>query len=273
MKLCEKLMMTLDMSNEKLSIIIVNYRSEQLLEKCLTSVFKKIKSISFEVIIVNNDKKEKLEIISRKYPEVKILTSPINNGFGAGNNLGAKEAQGEIILFLNPDTEIMSDNIEEVLDQFSKMLNLGVLSGCLISVNGKIEKWSAGQEISLYNLILNNIGFSKSKKNCQSQVPSLAEWVSGTALFIKRETFLKLKGFDEGFFMYFEDMDLCKRVRNIGQKVVYYPQFRVQHKNGESYSKNKKQQKKDYYKAQEYYFKKHYNGWKFWMVRFLGKFF
>ena len=245
------------MLNKKLSIIIVNYKSADFLKKCVALVEKKVpKNFLEEIIIVNNDQEEEILLDPRN--NLSIINNIENLGFGAGNNMGARIAKGDILFFLNPDTEIISENIEKIFYLFEKNINLGIIGSQLIIKDDKIQPWGAGYEISLVNLIKNNLGLVDSRKIWQSKKPIETDWVSATALFIRKEIFQKIGGFDENFFMYFEDMDLCKRVRKIGKKVLYNPNFSVKHIGGTSYQK-KCCQKKDYYKAQEYYFKKNRN--------------
>jgi GT2 family glycosyltransferase len=247
------------MSNKSLSIIIVNYKSEPFLKKCIASIYGNITlGERSEIIVVNNDSQEKLESTSLLYPGVKIINTQSNRGFGSGGNLGAKNSSGETLLFLNPDAEIISKNTEDVLALFSKDPVLGILGSRLVAENEKVQKWSAGSEVNLWNLIKNNLNLLDAKKVWMSNVPLLVNWVSGTAFFIKRELFEEVEGFDENFFMYFEDVDLCKKVRKKGKKVLYYPDFSVKHMGGKCYLE-KDRQKKDYYRSQEYYFKKHRN--------------
>jgi GT2 family glycosyltransferase len=261
------------MLNKKLSIIIVNYKSAAFLKKCVDSIYKKINpAISFEVIIVNNDSEEKLENILEKKEEIKIINNYKNLGFGAGNNIGAKASQGEMLFFLNPDTEIISLDLEEIFRLFDESDEIGIIGSQLCSREGKIEKWSAGYEINIPDLARNNLGFSRNNKFWQKEKIFETEWVSAAALFIKKEFFEKVGGFDEIFFMYFEDMDLCKRARSTGKKILYYQESKIMHTGGESYQK-KKLQKKDYYESQEYYFKKHRNFFEWLAVKMLRKLF
>lgn len=243
------------MPSKKLSIIIVNFRSEQCLSRCIASIYDNF-NVDLEIIIVNNDQTEKLENVCRDFPNVRIINRGKNIGFGAGNNLGAKYVNGKIILFLNPDTEILSENIEDVLAQFDKDCNLGVLGAQLINKTGKVQDWSVGNETGLWDIARNNLKIPRSRKIWESKKSLLVDWVSGTAFFIRRDIFEKIGKFDENFFMYFEDIDLCRRTRKAGKKVLYFPDFEVRHYGGESY-KNKNWQKKNYYDSQEYYFKKH----------------
>jgi GT2 family glycosyltransferase len=244
-------------STIKLSIIIVNFKSKHCLKDCLVSIFNKIKTkTGTEIIIVNNDKEENLESLADNFEEIIIINADKNNGFGAANNLGAKRAKGEFLLFLNPDTEIFSENIQEIFEEFEKNENLAVIGSCLLDKSGKVQNWIAGKEMGLLDILGNNLGISRDKKIGEDWKKSKIGWVAGTAMFVRKNIFEKLQGFDENFFMYFEDMDLCKRARAFGKEVMYLPNFLVLHKSGESY-RDKKKQKKDYYNSQEYYFKKH----------------
>ena len=241
------------MPKKTLSIIIVNYRSKAYLEKCLDSIYKKIEPfLDFEVLVINNDIEEDLTELKQTFPNIQLLQSMSNLGFGAANNLAAKEAQGDVLLFLNPDTELLSDNISTVLDRF-KTSEVAIIGSKLVLEDGNLQKWSFGQELTLGRIFLNKLlGFSFDTVDKAVAVA----WVSGTALFIRRAVFDELRGFDEHYFMYFEDVDLCRRARLAGGKVEYFPDFVVRHYGGASYGSRKKQ-KSDYYAAQDYYFQKH----------------
>jgi GT2 family glycosyltransferase len=261
------------MSNKKLSIIIVSYKSANFLKKCVASIYEKINiEIPFEIIIVNNDKEENLYAILENKTEIKIINNYKNLGFGAGNNIGANFSQGEVLLFLNPDTEITSSDTKEVLELFESDKKIGIIGGRLHSGDGKTEKWSVGYELGLIDLIKNNLGWSRNRKIWQKESQVEVDWVSAAALFIKKDIFEKIGGFDENFFMYFEDMDLCKKVKNTKRKILYYPKFEVNHIGGQSYQE-KKIQKEDYYKSQEFYFKKHRNFLEWLIVKMLRKLF
>jgi hypothetical protein len=257
-------------SSKKISISIVNFQSKDFLEKCLASIFRNIINYKAEIVVINNDKEENLEELLLKFPEIKIINQKKNVGFGTGHNIGAKEAQGEILLFLNPDTEILED-ISPVINLFENE-NIGVVGLKLKKENGEIQEWSAGKETSLWRLIKNNIGFSASRKIWLSSKPIKADWVSGAAFFIRKDLFNKLGGFDENFFMYYEDEDLCKRVRESGRKILYYPLISIKHLGGKSFKKEKKQ-KQYFYSSQDYYFQKHLGSWQAIALKVLRKIF
>ncbi|MFH0969722.1 MAG: glycosyltransferase family 2 protein [Patescibacteria group bacterium] len=233
----------------KISFIIVNYNSKKFLGNCISSIRRNTISFPYEIIIVNNDS------TALDFPETKIINLNNNLGFGTGCNAGAKIAQGEILCFLNPDTEIL-DNIKKILEYFNINNKLGIIGPKLITQENKTQHWCAGYEPSLLDLIKNNLGLYGSKKIWESERAIEADWISGACLFIKKDIFQKIGGFDKKFFMYYEDVDLCKRVREKGYKVIYFPEFKVKHLSGRSFN-SKIKQKKYLYISLIYYFKKH----------------
>jgi GT2 family glycosyltransferase len=260
---------------KKLSVILVNYRGEQYLPECLGSVCEKLGGyFAIETIIVNNNTQKKLDSskLAPKFKNLKIINLEKNIGYGAGNNRGVKEAGGELLLFLNPDTRIVSVRPEKIQEQFENSKNTAILGARLVNSQGKNEAWSAGLAITPMDTILNNLGFIRSRKIWQKAVSQNVDWVSGAALFMRRADFENLGGFDEKFFLYFEDIDLCRRARNQGKKIIYDPGFTVEHQSGASF-KNPSEQKREFYKSQDYYFEKHFGKPKSLIIKTLRKIF
>lgn len=256
---------------KKLSIIIVNYQSEQYLQKCLKSLYACDLGIDFEIVVVNNDKKETLAEIKKKFPTVILINSPQNNGFGMACNLGVKKSQGDLLFFLNPDTEIL-DSLKPIVEAFEKNPEVGAIGPKLLGENGKVQAWSTGVEISLPDLIRNNLGLSRSKKIWESPVAKETAWISGAALFVSRENFFKAGGFDEKFFMYFEDNDLCRRIRKMGKKLRYFPEVAIRHLGGKS-TRDPQKQKAYFFASQDYYFQKHFGSFQIFWLKLLRKIF
>lgn len=243
----------------KLSIILVNFKSKRYLEKCIASVYEKMASspLELEIIVINNDSNEDINFLKNLFPKVNIWENFKNKGLANTWNLGRNFSDGELVCFLNPDTEILSENIEEVILEFEKDADLGVLGPKLIDQSGNIQEWSAGRRVSLMDLILNNLGIIRSRNIWRRNKKISADWVSGAAFFIRVDHFDLVKGFDENFFLYFEDVDFCQRMRMEGKKVLYFPDFVVKHFGGGSHDDSKKQ-KQTYYLSQDYYFQKHF---------------
>ncbi|KKQ45180.1 MAG: glycosyl transferase family 2 [Candidatus Moranbacteria bacterium GW2011_GWC2_37_8] len=233
-----------------ISVIIINYRSEKFLAPCISSVQTFFKNISYEIIIINNDSTSLKDIA--EIPYVKVMNLPLNEGFATACNIGAEIAKSKILFFLNPDTQI-ANMIEDELISALNFPGVGIVAPTLILPNKEIQPWSAGQSLNLWALLKNNFAENKHFNNKEAAF----DWVSGAAFFISKKLFTTINGFDEKFFMYFEDIDLCKRIRNKKFLIHRLSSFSVIHFGGQSYD-NKALQKEHYYASQDYYFKKHF---------------
>ncbi len=250
-----------------LSIILVNYRSEKWLNNCLCFLEELTSSdIIFEIIIVNND--DNKFVLTKKYSfSPKIIQNQKNIGFGRANNLGVQVATGENILFLNPDTVFKKKHLKELLLFFETNPQIGVLSPKIIQASRlQAQPFTCGKKTSLLGIIFRNTIL----KPWNKKRPVLVDWVSGTALLTRKHLFEKVGGFDENFFMYFEDQDLCLRIKKLGYDIVFFPKSKVLHYDGKCWP-NTKQQKIAFYKAQDYFFKKHHLPYKLTILRVLKK--
>ena len=200
----------------QISIIIVNYNTKQLTLNCLRTIYEYTKDINFEIIVVDNASSDgSVEAIKASYPLVKIIEPNKNLGFGRANNLGAKYAQGEYLFLLNSDT-LLIENTLSVLYTFMKNRESENIGACGVSLlNGQQQKTiSAGHFPSLLQEF-SDIGFRHLYKNYYNNKLSLAfsipkdgdvrevDYICGADIFMKKELFDKLKGFDEDYFMYF----------------------------------------------------------------------
>lgn len=250
---------------KKISIIIVNYRSDKYLQKCIASLFNFEKPEHIEVIIVNNDDENKLKNIKQMFPQIRIIEAKKNLGFGAAVNLGAQSAVGYVLFFLNPDSEIKGTFFNEVIEEFNKNNQTAVLGPKILEEDGSIQKWTFGKKMNIWRLFLNNIGFSSFNEN-------KIDWVGGAGMFIRKEDFEKVGGFDENFFMYFEDMDLCLRIKKIGKKIIYFPVVEIMHL-GSGSEIEEKQRKKEYFISQDYYFQKNLGYFQSKIIRIIRRLF
>ena len=252
------------------SIIIVYYHASEELFSSLEAISKNKPKTAFEVIIVDND--EEIHIkkeLKQKFPWVRYVKSPANNGFGAGNNLGARHAKGNYLFFLNPDTRIFAGTVDELLSFLEKRQDVGVVApqllhpdktpfeqqGCMLlnPVRGMIV-------LSFINKILPNnpvstaywqTGWDKTKLKEVDVAP-------GTAFMIVKKLYEQIQGFDEHFFLYFEEFDLCKRIREKGYKIFILPNAKIIHLWGKGGTEQSPNIKNIYIQSRIYYFKKHY---------------
>ncbi len=247
-----------------ISIIIVNYHQKKFIEGLLKSVNNVFGSLEYEIIISNNSPEEKFP----QYEKVKVIDA-YNRGFGAANNLGAKHAAGEYLFILNPDTILLEGDYPAAM----KMLDEGTGAiGFKLLNEDKSFQMSFGADISF-------CGERKNKKDEKLQRSGDAailkaldkkyneinkvDWVSGAAIMIKKDVFGKAGGFDDNFFLYYEDADLCKRIREAGLDVLYYPHISIIHLKGENVKDDFRSSTYFYAKqSQLIYYKKHFGVFK-----------
>jgi len=234
------------MFKSDLSIIIVNYNTEKKALRCLDSIEKSdLENINYEVIIVDNNSKENLknflekEVVAEK---VKIIFSKINLGMGGGNNLGIRHANGKLILILNPDTIVKKGALKLLYNFISSREDIGILGPKILNIDLSRQN-SCFRFPNIFMPFLRRTFLAKlfSKKLNQyllkdKNLDKITEvdWLMGSCLLFRRKDVEKLKVkkgeyFDERFFMYFEDIDLCRRFKEAGFKIIYNPDAEIIH--------------------------------------------
>jgi len=250
------------------SFIIVNYNTAQLTSDCLQSIFKYCPNNNYEIIVVDNASQDNSpEILKNKFGnKIKIITNPDNRGFAQANNQGATVAQGEYLFFLNSDTLLTNNILPEIKKIFSNRQNIGILAPMLLTSDQKPQTGAHGNFPSLKQILSNKLLPFKKSNEKKEILPT--DWVSGAALIIRKNLFDKINGWDEHFFMYFEDADLCWRVQKIGFSTAVVPTISLIHLGGQSLSKNQ-ERRKLYYISQNYFFHKHYSSLTFWLMKII----
>lgn len=221
-----------------LSIIIVSYKGWERLNKCLDSI-NSFKGANFntEVIVVDNKSEEEaIQIIEQRFPKFRFIYNKINGGFANGCNLGTKNASGEFILFLNPDTVVSESEIEKLLNTAKQNPEFTIVSCRQVNEMGK-ESRVCGVFPSIFNLT----GFQRTifkylTPRTANRKPDISfpDWISGSVVMIRHDTFKKSGGFDEDFWMYFEDVDLCRRIRNNDGEIAFCRNINIEHNHGGS---------------------------------------
>lgn len=238
------------------SFIIVNFRSRAPLTRCLFTLARATKKLPHDVIIVNNDAEPLIAPHTTPLFGAQIIEQGTNNGFAQASNAGARRATGRNICFLNPDTEVDARALAPLTNALGRN-NVAIAAPQLLTNTGRTQPWCAGCDMNFGELVRANCGVPQSKKIWRAHKTRSADWVSGAALAIDRKIFEDVGGFDENFFLYFEDVDLCRRVREEGHAVLFVPESRVVHHGGHS-SQSRQKQKSHYYASQHHYFTKHY---------------
>lgn len=222
------------------SVIIVNYKGWSRLGKCLDSLaLIPENQLTFEVIVVDNASGDgMLEKFQTKYSHFRFILNTGNNGFANGCNLGAKYAKGDYLLFLNPDTVIGEQAILGMLAMVRGSKPNSIISCRQIREDGSEEK-PYGQFLSPLTLTgwlraINRIIGGRSEGMLGNEALISPDWVSGSVVMISKVSYLNIKGWDEDFWMYFEDVDLCKRARDAGGDVILLKNVTVEHNHGGS---------------------------------------
>jgi GT2 family glycosyltransferase len=221
-----------------LSIIIVCHKGWDRLNKCLNALNSFTgENLKTEVIVVDNKSDDDTIFkIEERLPKIRFIYNEINGGFANGCNLGARNASGEFILFLNPDTVATEYEIEKLLKSAKQNPDFGIVSCRQVNEKGK-ESITCRPFPSFFNLT----GFQRaifgnrmSEVRSQRSEVSFPDWISGSVVLVRHDTFEKLGGFDEDFWMYFEDVDLCRRVRNLDCEIASCNNITIEHNHGGS---------------------------------------
>jgi GT2 family glycosyltransferase len=221
-----------------LSVIIVSYKGWNRLMKCLESLSSFTDNLfSLEVIVVDNSSDAAFHEIENKYPGFRYIYNPVNGGFANGCNLGARSSDGEFLLFLNPDTVVLETETGKLLAAAKQNPDYYIASCRQLTENGN-ESHAWGQFPDIWNLTgfqraLAKIFKMKKTDENNSEI-TFPDWVSGSVIMIRKEIFQRINGFDEDFWMYYEDVDLCRRIRDIGGRTAFFRNITVEHNHGGS---------------------------------------
>lgn len=219
------------------SIILVNYKTYSYLSDCIKSIKDKTLGVEYEIIVVDNDSKDdSCEMIRTNFPDVILLSNEINLGFGSANNKGVTIARGDYVFLLNTDT-ILINNVIKILLDFMETSSSSVGLCCanlykrdLSSNHSYSLQFPSVSRFFFYRF---HIPFHDECFNTTEQTKRVS-CVIGADMFIKREVFNRVKGFDEHFFMYIEDGDLSYRINKAGFEAHNVPHAKIIHLQGVS---------------------------------------
>lgn len=225
-----------------LSIIIVNYKTPKLCENCIKSICNTLDgvAIDYEVVLVDNNSGDNSFSILKKLngENIRVIETEKNGGFGYGNNRGAEIAKGDLYFFLNSDTILYESVLLRMIDQMKSDSSIGVM-GCLM-VDGQdralVTAHSFENTRSLFIQTIIKPFIPKFIKKTRGSIfldshtgMTECDWVSGAAMLMRRTVFEEVGGWNEKYFLYMEDEELCYRIRSKGYKVILYPEVGLQH--------------------------------------------
>ncbi|MBI3576851.1 glycosyltransferase family 2 protein [Candidatus Gottesmanbacteria bacterium] len=242
-----------------LSIIIPSFNTERLLDRCLSSIFTSLEgsSLMYEVIVIDNASEDaSIKLLHKKYPRVQIISNKENLGFGKANNQGIKKAKGKFILLLNSDIEALDGAIEG-LWRFAKGQKKSFVGGKLLNEDGSPQA-SAGPMYSLPVVFVmlfckgDQLGITRWSPRKVKQV----DWVSGACVIAPRSAFVDVGLFDEGIFMYMEEIEFLYRAAKRGYTTLFYPAARFIH-SGAASSGSRRTPVVNIYTGLLYFYRKH----------------
>jgi hypothetical protein len=228
-----------------LSVIVVNWNVRDLLQRAITSVYTSWGEQSgLEIIVVDNaSRDDSVAMLHADFPDVQVIANTENRGFTGGNNQGLAAATGNFLLLLNPDTEVVEDALPRMVAYLKSHPDAGMIGPQLLNPDGSVQS-SRRRFPTLPVLFLESTWLEKLAPRkllrhyyAQEQPDNLvqdADWITGAAMLTRHETFAQVGGMDEGFFMYSEELDWCRRIREAGWRVVYFPEARIIHHEGKS---------------------------------------
>lgn len=264
-----------------LSIIIVNWNVRNFLKECLKSIYLNISKLAFEIIVVDNASSDgSIRMLENNFPMVRIIKNKINEGFAKANNQAMKESRGRYILLLNPDTLIIDNSLFKMVDFMDSNPKVGAVGSRLMLPNGLLEAGAAGYKPSLVTAF--NYYFFLSKlfpsifrglyldQNSYRKKAIAVEWVSGACMMLRRELLNRNILFNEEFFMYAEDIELCDRIRKNGWEIYYTPQAKIIHFRGGSVKKRSADPSTIQLRGLEQYFKRNHGVLSIKILYFFG---
>lgn len=259
----------------KLSVVILNYKVPSYLLLCLDSVKKATANISSEIIVVDNKSEdESFNLVSKYFPEVIFIQNTENQGFSKGNNLGVAKAKGEFLCILNPDTIVAENCFTKLLDFHKRRENVGAIGTQLLDGSGHFlpesKRCIPTPKVALEKLL----GISKNYYNqkIETNENGKTEVLVGAFMFLKTSIYREVKGFDEAFYMYGEDIDLSYRILKAGYQNYYVGDIKNIHFKGESTNRDDVYLQR-FYDAMFIFYQKHFkNSLQSFLVKFGLKF-
>lgn len=258
------------------SVVIVNWKVRDLLKKCLESIAKHGKKGEFEVIVVDNNSQDgSIEMMRTNFSDCVCVANLKNLGFAAAVNQGIKQARGEYVVLLNPDVEMESGAFDGILKEFKNNPETGIVGGKIKNKDGLIQpSVRAFPDVLsqiLINLKLHHLIPSKAYRRYMMNgfdygKRQEVDQIMGAFFVIRRKVIDKIGLMDERFFVWFEEVDFCKRAKDAGWKIIYNPEIQALHRGGKSFSQiSSAKRQMIFNKSLRRYMMKHY-GIAAWLV-------
>lgn len=232
------------MENQPLDVIIVNFNSTDYTIKCIGSIYASAAMHDCHIIVVDNSSYDYPERIKQTYPDIDLIINKQNMGFSNAVNFALNRSNGAFAVLLNPDTVIYDGFFTKTIQYMNSHEDVGVIGPKVLDLEGSVQGSARrfptvltslfGRKSPLTRFFPNN-PVTKKEFVCfhnNGKQPIDVDWVSGACMVIRKKAMVEVGGFDERFFMYWEDTDLCKELKTKGWRVVYFPAATVYHHTG-----------------------------------------
>lgn len=246
------------------SIIIVSYNVVDLLDDCLRTIKHYTKTVSYQVIVVDSASSDgSVAMVQKKYPWVELIVCDTNVGFTKANNLGLAQATGKDILYLNPDIELIEDAIGPMVSALHAQPTVGIVACKLLNTDRSLQS-TIGRFTSLRSVVDEFILGAKKEdiRIAHPDTPTLVQVALGACLLVRGDLARELKGFDERYYMYNEETDLCLTALKKGFTTLYFPEVAMIHHGSKSSMRNSEARQRSLHIARMsilLFLKKHYN--------------
>jgi len=251
----------------EVSVIIVSYNTRQMTLDCLHTLEAGLEGLSAEIWVVDNASADgSAAAICAEFPDVHVINNPVNAGFGAANNLALKQAKGEFLLLLNTDAFAKPSAVSALVDYLKTHPKAGIVGPRLLNADSSLQR-SCYRYPSPGRAWLENLGLSGlvARHGTLGDYSAWAhdrersvEWVIGACLLVRREAYMQAGGFDEAFFMYQEETDWQKRVRDAGWEIAFTPSAVVTHLGGASGASERASINAHFFDSLDYFIRKHH---------------
>jgi len=259
-----------------ISIIIVSWKVRDLLSECLKTLTSIENDFDYEIIVVdNNSQDQTAEMIAQDFPRVEFIGQAKNLGYAKACNLGAQKATGNFLLFLNPDTRWHQKVLSRLKNFTEDKDKVGAVGIKILnpdkSIQPSVRKLPTAISLvalqSKFHLLNKKILDDYLNKNFDYQKTQPVEQVSGAFLFIKKEVFNNMNGFDQIFFTWFEEVDLCRRLLNSGYQNYYFSEVSIIHHGEQSFQQAGSLKKQLIFnRSLKHYIKKHHSSWLYFLI-------
>ncbi len=251
----------MDLPALDLTLIIVSWNTSALLDACLSTIPASVAGLHVQPIVIDNNSTDgSPEMVAADFPQVTLIRNAENVGFARANNQGIRQALGRHVLLLNSDTQLPPGALVGLVDFMDTHLSVGVCSPRLLTQDGAPQAYAFGDDPSFSYLLrrgLKRLLLNRPIHDWDVDHTVDVDWVSGACLLLRREALAQVGGLDEQIFMYFEDVDLCRRIRQQGWRVCYVPEIQITHLGGQSLIQNPRAPAV-YQESLRYFYAKHY---------------